>query len=78
VIGTGAALVQTLGLVRWPFVVPELARRHVAVDNAETTDAAATRRTIEAVFAMLHRLLSVGIGEHLGYVLTGLWTLLVA
>ena len=26
----------------------------------------------------LHRLLGVGIGEHLGYLLTGLWTLLVA
>ena len=29
-------------------------------------------------FATLHRLLGVGIGEHLGYLLTGLWTLLVA
>ena len=26
----------------------------------------------------LNRLLGVGIGEHLGYLLTGLWTLLVA
>jgi hypothetical protein len=26
----------------------------------------------------LHRLLGVGIGEHLGYLLTGLWTLLVS
>ena len=38
----------------------------------------ATRRTIEVTFATLHRLLGVGIGEHLGYLLTGLWTLLVA
>ena len=38
----------------------------------------ATRRTVEVVFATLHRLLGVGIGEHLGYLLTGLWTLLVA
>jgi hypothetical protein len=30
------------------------------------------------VFATLHRLLGVGIGEHLGYLLTGIWTLLVA
>ena len=29
------------------------------------------------VFATLHRLLGVGIGEHLGYLFTGLWTLLV-
>jgi hypothetical protein len=75
VVGASAALVQALGLVRWPFAVPELARRYHA---AEGPDAAATRRTIELVFATLHRLLGVGIGEHLGYLLTGLWTLLVA
>jgi hypothetical protein len=75
VIGSAAALVQGLGLVRWPFAVPELARRYIAADGP---DAAATRRTIEVVFATLHRLLGVGIGEHLGYLLTGTWTLLVA
>jgi hypothetical protein len=75
VVGAAAALVQTLGLVRWPFAVPELARRYLA---AEGPDADATRRTIEVVFSTLHRLLGVGIGEHLGYLLTGLWTLLVA
>jgi hypothetical protein len=75
VIGAAAAIVQALGLVRWPFAVPELARRYVA---AEGPEAAATRRSIELTFATLHRLLGVGIGEHLGYVLTGLWTLLVA
>jgi hypothetical protein len=75
VIGAAAALVQALGLVRWPFAVPELARRY---DAAEGPDAEATQRTIELTFATLHRLLGVGIGEHLGYLLTGLWTLLVA
>jgi hypothetical protein len=75
VVGSAAALVQALGLVRWPFAVPELARRYVA---AEGPDGAATRANIEVVFATLHRLLGVGIGEHLGYLLTGVWTLLVA
>ena len=75
VVGAAAALVQALGLVRWPFAVPELARRYLAADGP---DAAATRKTIEVVFATLHRLLGVGIGEHLGYLLTGVWTLLVA
>jgi hypothetical protein len=75
VIGSAAAFVQVLGLVRWPFAVPELARRFVA---AEGPDAASTRETIEVVFVALHRLLGVGIGEHLGYLLTGLWTILVA
>jgi hypothetical protein len=74
-VGAAAALVQAIGLVRWPFAVPELARRYVAAGGPEGD---ATRRTIEAIFAAVHRLLGVGIGEHLGYLLTGLWTLLVA
>lgn len=75
VVGSAAALVQVLGLVRWPFAVPELARRDVA---AEGPDGEATRRTIVVIFSTLHRLLGVGVGEHLGYLLTGLRTLLVA
>ena len=55
--------------------MPELARRYVA---AEGPDADQARATIELVFAALHRLLGVGIGEHLGYLLTGAWTLIVA
>jgi hypothetical protein len=78
VVGSAAALVQALGLVRWPFAVPELARRYYAAEAGEDPDPVATRRTVEVVFATLHRLLGVGIGEHLGYLLTGLWTLLVA
>ena len=76
VVGSAAALVQALGLVRWPFAVPELARRYVAAPDGPA--GAATRQSVEVVFATLHRLLGVGIGEHLGYLLTGVWTLLVA
>ena len=76
VLGATAAIVQGLGLVRWPFAVPELARRYVAAPDGP--DGEATRQTVEVVFATLHRLLGVGIGEHLGYLFTGLWTLLVS
>ncbi len=75
VVGLAAALVQALGLARWPFAVPELARRYVAADGAA---AASTRQSIEIAFALMHRLFGVGIGEHLGYLLTGVWSLLVA
>ena len=74
-IGTAAALVQAIGLVRWPFAVPELARRYVGADGPEAVQ---TRQAVEVVFAALHRLLGVGIGEHLGYVLTGSWTIVAA
>ena len=75
VIGSAAALVQAIGLVRWPFLVPELARRYIAADGP---DDAPTRQAIDVTFAAIHRLLGVGIGEHLGYLLTGSWTILVA
>jgi hypothetical protein len=75
VVGVVAALVQALGLGRWVFAVPELARRYVAADGP---DAVATRRSIEVVFAVLHRYLGIGVGEHLGYLATGCWTILVA
>lgn len=75
VVGAAAGLVQALGLARWPFAVPELARRYIA---AEGPAAVSTRQSIEVVFALMHRLFGVGIGEHLGYLLTGLWTVLVA
>jgi hypothetical protein len=75
--GVAASLVQALGLVRWPYAVPELARRYVAAD-ADPATGPATRAAIEVTFGTLHRLLGVGIGEHLGYLLTGGWTLLVA
>jgi len=68
-LAVAAGLVQAIGLVRWPFLVPELARRHG--DPAATP---AERATVELVFVSSHRLLGVAIGEHLGYLLTGLWT----
>ncbi len=75
-VGAAAALVQALGLVRWPFAVPDLARRHAAAVDGPAGEA--DRRSVELVFATLHRLSGVGIGEHLGYLLTGVWTLLVS
>ena len=72
VIGLLAALVQFLGLIRWPFVVPYLAR--LAGDPATTP---ATRDAVEVVFQTLNRYLGVAVGEHLGYLFTGLWTALV-
>src|SRR5262245_59765954 len=58
-VGVTAALVQGLGLVRWPFAVPELARRYLAAPDGP--DGEAQRRAVETTFATLHRLLGVGI-----------------
>jgi Domain of unknown function (DUF4386) len=73
-VGVVAALVQAVGLARWPFAVPELARRYAAASGPEGAPA---RQAVEVAFAVLHRYLGVGIGEHIGYLATGVWTILV-
>ena len=70
-IGLLAALMQFLGLIRWPFAVPYLART-----ATDTTATAATRDAVEVTFQTLNRYLGVAVGEHLGYLFTGLWTAL--
>jgi hypothetical protein len=72
VVGVLAAVVQFLGLARWPFLVPALARAYT--DPASTQ---ATREATTVAFESFHRYLGIGIGECLGYLLTGGWTILV-
>jgi hypothetical protein len=72
-VGVLAALVQFLGLVRWPFLVPYLAR--VA---AEPDASPARREAVDVVFQSANRFLGVAVGEHLGYLLTGAWSVLAA
>ena len=70
VVGVLAALVQFLGLVRWPFLVPYLAREAEGATPARS-------EAIDVVFQSFHRYLGVAVGEHLGYLFTGAWTVLV-
>jgi Domain of unknown function (DUF4386) len=71
-VGVLAALVQFLGLIRWPFAVPHLAR---TMGDAATTST--TKEAVDVTFQTLNRYLGVAVGEHLGYMFTGLWTALV-
>jgi hypothetical protein len=68
-----ASLVQVLGLLRWPFLVPALAQLYL--DPA--TDAA-TRAATLAIFLAFHQYLGVAVGEHLGYLFTATWTAVIA
>jgi hypothetical protein len=72
VVGVLAGLVQFLGLIRWVFIVPYLAQTYL--DPAAT---ASTREAVEVVFQAFHRYAGMAIGEHLGYLFTGTWTILV-
>jgi hypothetical protein len=69
-VGVLAGVVQFLGLVRWPFLVPYLAREEAQAASE------VRREAIDVVFQAFNRYLGVAVGEHLGYALTGAWTLL--
>lgn len=72
VVGVLAGLVQVLGLLRWVYLIPALARVYEDPEASEATRAAAV-----VTFRAFHQYLGVGVGEHLGYMLTGAWTGLV-
>lgn len=70
VFGVTAGVMQAVGLWRWVFVVPSLARAHAASDATPEARAAAER-----AFEVLNLYGGVAIGEHLGQLLTALFVL---
>jgi hypothetical protein len=71
VFGVLASLVQFLGLIRWTFLVPYLAR--VAADAGPGSPRG---EAVDVVFQAFNRYLGVAVGEHLGYAFTGVWSIL--
>jgi hypothetical protein len=69
-VGIAAAVVQVVGLARWPLLAPRFAADAASGDPAV---AAGARDS----FLMAHRLLGTVVGETFGYLLTAAWTLLV-
>ena len=63
-VGVLAGAVQFLGLIRWPFLVPYLARA-----DAEPDASPARKDAIDVVFQSFNRYLGVAVGEHLGFLL---------
>ena len=68
--GIAAAVVQVIGLSRWPLLVPRFAT------DAASTDPATAANGRDA-FETAHFILGNVIGETLGYIFTAAWTLLV-
>lgn len=68
VAGSLAGITQAIGLMRWVFVVPDLARRHA--DPEATAEAL---QLAEHSFSLLNLYGGVAIGEHLGQMLTALF-----
>lgn len=72
-LGILAGLVQVLGFIRWPFLVPHLAATYTAAGASP-----ATRDAIAVVFDSFNNYAGMAVGEHLGYLLTAVWTVIVA
>jgi hypothetical protein len=73
VIGALAGVMQAVGLWRWVFVVPMLARDYAAPGATD-----ATRQAAEQAFAVLNQYGGVAIGEHLGQLLTAAFACLLS
>jgi hypothetical protein len=72
-IGVLAGVVQFLGLIRWTFLVPYLTRTYFDPASSQ-----GTREAVIVVFQTFNHYAGVAIGEHLGYLFSGLWTLSIA
>jgi len=71
--GVLAGLVQTLGLIRWVFLVPYLSDLYV-----NPASSASTKEAVDVIFQSFHRYVGAALGEHLGYLFVGCWVLLAA
>lgn len=72
-LGVIGFIVQVVGLLRWVFVVPVLARLY----TDPTTDSA-TQAAVAAVFTAVHQYGGVILGEHMGQLLIILWMCMIS
>lgn len=71
-LGIAGLVVQMVGLLRWAFVVPVLARLYIE------TDSEALRVSCRVAFIVVHQYGGVVLGEHLGQLFTIVWTVVLA
>ena len=71
--GVLAGVVQTLGLIRWVFLVPYLSDLYL-----NPASSSSTREAVGVVFQSFHRYVGGALGEHLGYMFVGSWVLLAS
>jgi hypothetical protein len=66
--GVLAPVIQSLGWIRWPLVVPGLAERYL-----DPTASAATVDATAATYELLNAYAGGALGENLGWLLQGVW-----
>lgn len=72
VCGVLGGLMQAIGDLRWPFVLPSLATLYFDPNSTE-----ASRSTVIAIFQTVDQFAGVELSEHLYYLFIGTWSLLV-
>ena len=70
IIGTICGLLQSLGYVRWAFLIPVLDNH---LHNPALTQSG--KESIELILDSFHTYAGVALGENLGFVFQGLWTI---
>jgi hypothetical protein len=72
VCGVLGGLMQAIGDLRWPFLLPSLASTYFDPQTSQATHAA-----IEQVFQAVDQIAGVGLSEHLSFLFLGAWSLLL-
>jgi hypothetical protein len=72
VAGVLAGAFQVMGFMRWPIAVPYLAEQMAAAPTAEM------RGVVALLEGLLNRYAGMVIGEHLGFLAQGTWTMLIS
>ncbi len=68
-LGVGAGLFNTLGFIRWVFMVPALAAAYMHPSASPVT-----REAVQVVFEAFHLYLGFSVGEHLGFLFLAGWS----
>jgi hypothetical protein len=68
-LGLATAVFQSLGFSRWVFVMPYLSRQY------QSPAPAATHELMRQLYEVLNRYLGLTVGEHLGFLAMGAWTI---
>ncbi len=72
VAGVLAGAFQMMGFMRWPIAVPYLAEQMAGAETSEM------RNVIALLEGLLNRYAGMVVGEHLGFLAQGAWTMLIS
>lgn len=72
-LGTATAIFQALGFSRWVFTIPMIAHAYFAPNTSE-----ASKQALALMYDALNRYLGMTVGEHLGFIAMGAWTVVLA